>query len=247
MFIPGIPTRIEHAVYGSFPFWDRGYGILTRSGDCRPEWLASLKQACQRLGEPPANSAAAASLFVTRVNRGPWMIVGVFPQGLDDQGRPGALAFHALFVSDFAYRWSGADLFGLGQHLRGQWSAVDLERELAPIAWTARPATNRGKSQASVEPQRSVIATALAHGRRVVVQSDHPINELALSVWSILSPRVRTRTTLATWAFDTANQFQLVAMPKIMRSTVRAGDLLIGPGYADRADERDESFTPVSG
>ena len=46
--------HFEQAVYGSFPFWNRGYGVLAHSAGCRPEWLAELRHVCQRYGEPPA-------------------------------------------------------------------------------------------------------------------------------------------------------------------------------------------------
>ncbi len=83
-----VEVRYEQAVYGSFPFWNRGYGVLARSAGCRPDWVAALKAACQRYGERPAGIADADALFAMRIDRGPWMIVGVFPQGCDDAGRP---------------------------------------------------------------------------------------------------------------------------------------------------------------
>ena len=85
--------------------------MLARSAGCRPEWLAELRTACQRYGEPPTGAAQADGLFALRLESGPWMIVGVHPQGCDDRDRPGALAFHALFVGRWAYRWAGADPF----------------------------------------------------------------------------------------------------------------------------------------
>src|SRR5689334_21616575 len=85
-------VRFEQAVYGSFPFWDRGYGVLAQSPGCRPEWLAELKAACQRFGEPPPGTSPAGGMFSFRLPSGPWAIVGVGSPGLDDQGRPGALS-----------------------------------------------------------------------------------------------------------------------------------------------------------
>ena len=81
-----VTFRLEQAVYGSFPFWHRGYAVLAHSAGCRPEWLAELRTACQRCGEPPAGLLPADSLFALRLQSGPWMIVGVYPQGCDDQG-----------------------------------------------------------------------------------------------------------------------------------------------------------------
>ena len=78
----------------------------------------------------------ADSLFALRLKCGPWMIVGVHPQGCDDQGRPGALAFHALFVGRWAYRWIGADPFAFAGALRGDWSSADRDRTLPAVTWT---------------------------------------------------------------------------------------------------------------
>lgn len=85
-----VHVRYEQAVYGSFPFWDRGYAMLAQSPGCRPRWLAELRAACQRHGERPAGAAEAGGLFALRPAGGPWLIVGVSPQGRDDRGRPGS-------------------------------------------------------------------------------------------------------------------------------------------------------------
>ena len=84
-------VRFEQAVYGTFPFWHRGYGVLAHSAGCRPEWLAELRTVCQRFGEPPAGGREADAIFALRLERGPVLIAGVHPQGRDDQERPGAL------------------------------------------------------------------------------------------------------------------------------------------------------------
>src|SRR4051794_30474773 len=97
-------VRYEQAVYGSFPFWDRGYDVLAHSPGCRPEWLAGMRAACQKFGERPRGVEEVGGLFALRLAEGPWMIVGPSVQGADDRGRPGALAFHALFLSPREYR-----------------------------------------------------------------------------------------------------------------------------------------------
>jgi hypothetical protein len=118
-------VRVEQAVYGSFPFWNRGYAVLARSLGCRPEWLAALQTASQRYGERPTGVAEADGLFALRLKRGPWMIVGVSAQGRDDRDRPGALAFHALFVGPWTY-WScgiptaSAHRFAVANRLRSK-------------------------------------------------------------------------------------------------------------------------------
>ena len=49
---------LEQLVYGSFPFWDRGYDVLARSPGCRAEWVADVLAACRQFGEAPAGRDA---------------------------------------------------------------------------------------------------------------------------------------------------------------------------------------------
>lgn len=226
--------RFEQAVYGSFPFWQRGYAILAQSAGCRPEWLAELRTACQRCGEPPAGALAANSLFALRLKCGPWMIVGVHPQGSDDQGRPGALAFHALFVGPWAYRWIGADPFALAGLLRRDWSAADRDRTLPALTWAAgaTAAATPCRDSAASDSRLAPIVEALMQRRRAVVQSHEPIDELARSVWCALPRSVRHRATVATWAFDNTNGFDLVALPKLAGVAVDDSALILALEYA---------------
>ena len=124
-------VRFEQAVYGSFPFWHRGYAVLARSAGCRTSWLDALQRAGQRFGERPTGVVEAASLFALPLRRGPWMIVGVFPLGCDDQGRPGALAFHGLFVSRWTYWRAGLDPFVFAPALRDCMERGRSGRDLA--------------------------------------------------------------------------------------------------------------------
>jgi hypothetical protein len=230
-----LTIRLEQAVYGSFPFWDRGYAILAHSAGCRPQWLAELKAACQRCGEPPAGLAPADSLFTMRLRGGPWMIVGVHPQGSDDQGRPGALAFHALFINPWAYRWIGADPFAFVDCLRGDWSKDDRGRILPAAVWSAA-ARNVATSTPyhDNDPRLPQVVAALSQGRRVVVQSTEPIDGLARNVWRALPRSVRSRATVATWAFDNANQFDLVGLPKLVGMRLNGSDLILALEHAGR-------------
>jgi hypothetical protein len=232
-----LPTKIrfEQAVYGSFPFWHRGYSLLCRSDGCHPEWLAEMRAVCQRYGEPPTGTTEADSLFALQLKCGPWMIVGVHPQGFDDQDRPGATAFHALFVGPWAYRWAGADPFAFTGAIRRDWIPADQDRRMSTGTCTLGPKTTADSNPAADGDARlPLIVSALTLGRRVVVQSIEPIDGLARSVWPRLSHSVRRRTSVATWAFDNANNFELVALPKLAGVALNSSDLVIAVEHAGR-------------
>ena len=203
-------VRYEQAVYGSFPFWDRGYDVLACSPGCRPEWLAELKGACQRLGEKPAGAGKAGGLFALRLPGGPWAVVGVEELEADDRGRHGALAFHALFVRPRDYaRDAGGSPFGLAGALRTGWSA-DVRALPAGVI-----EVGEGASVGVSEGRAARIAAAIARGRRVYLESAGPIDGLAREVWGALPARVRRRASVATWAFGAGNRFDLVALPRV--------------------------------
>ena len=178
MIMPMVQVRFEQAVYGSFPFWHRGYGVLARSVGCRSEWLAELRTICQRYGESPAGTPQADSLFALRLRSGPWMIVGVHPLGFDDRDRPGALAFHALFIGRWAYRWAGADPFAFAGAMRRNWCPADQHRSLLSGRWTIRRTNQRlpPSNRAATNPGQplALIVTALtgAPGCRPVKRAD---------------------------------------------------------------------------
>jgi hypothetical protein len=206
-------VRYEQAVYGAFPFWNRGYEVLTRSAGCRAEWLSALKLAAQRFGEQPTGVAETSSLFALCLPLGPWMIVSVSPQGTDDQERPGALAFHGLFVSRWAYWWSGSSPFPFASAFRDDWNRNDQDR-LMPAGQVVLPClepTTATDKDSLVNP----IVEAMRLGRKVVLASADPIDDLATAVWRRLPARIRHKASVATWAFSTANGFDLVAVPRI--------------------------------
>ncbi|HEV3165310.1 MAG TPA: hypothetical protein VGZ22_14885 [Isosphaeraceae bacterium] len=203
-------VRYEQAVYGSFPFWDRGYAVLAQSPGCRTEWLADLKTACQRFGEPPLGTSAAGAMFALRLPSGPWAIVGVGSPGLDDQGRPGALSFHALLVAPREFRKARFDPFALADALRRDWGpdTKGLESGSWPVERTPEPASTD-------DPELRWTVARLMEGRRVARESADPIDGLARGVWLALPEHVRRRAAVATLAFTTANRFDLVSLPRL--------------------------------
>jgi hypothetical protein len=207
-----VAIHYEQAVYGSFPFWDKGYAVLAQSAGCRPEWISALRTACQRFGERPrtVTEANVRGLFALRLISGPWMIAGVGSPGRDDHGRPGALAFHALFLSPREYGRAECDPFALAGALRTDWTAAT--RDLPSGTWTITPS---GPTSPPADPQAARIAAALVRGERVAIEAAAPIDALAREVWRGLPTRVRQKVSVATWAFANGNQFDLVAMPRL--------------------------------
>jgi hypothetical protein len=217
--------RYEQAVYGSFPFWNRGYAMLARSEGCLPEWLDAMRHACQGFGERPAGVESFRSHFATPLGRAHWMIVQADSLGCDDQGRPGATAFHALFVTSWAYRRAGADPLAFVPAFRADWTADDQARPLLPGSMKA--VRSREDPSAAVDPRVEPIAAALGRGRRAIVQSTTPADALVRAVWRRLSGRTRRKTSVATWAFGDANRFNLLASPRIGGLALDGSELVI--------------------
>jgi hypothetical protein len=225
-------VRLEQAVYGSFSFWNRGYAVLAQSLGCRREWLAELQTAGQRYGERPTRAPEAEGLFALKMRCGSWMIAGVSAQGCDDRGRPGALAFHALFVSAWTYWWSGGNPFAFSGGLRRQWTAADVGTTLPSYGQISRSAAAVESAHSSCPMEQDQVnrtVAALLRGRRVIVESPKPIDTLARIVWRRLPRQVRCRASVATWAFENANRFDLVALPKLAGVTLDDSDLILAP------------------
>jgi hypothetical protein len=228
----------EQAVYGSFPFWHRGYGVLARSAGCRPEWLEALRLAARRFGERPTGVAERDGLFALPLRRGPWMIVGVFPQGCDDQGRPGALAFHALFLDRWAYRKAGSNPFAFAPALRREWTESDQDTVLPTGRLTLSGPGRQGHEHeqglvGEADGRVEAIVAALGRGQKVVIPSPEPIEDLARAVWERLPGRLRRRASVATWAFDHAGHFDLVAVPRLAGITPEPSGLILDAGVTD--------------
>ncbi len=127
---------LEQLVYGSFPFWDRGYDVLARSPGCRAEWVAEVLAACRRFGEAPAGVTPSPALFsVPLAERPPGDRGGRAARGRRP-GTPGALAFHALLVQPRDYRKAGSNPFAFAGAIRRDWSA---EATLDALDWTVEP------------------------------------------------------------------------------------------------------------
>lgn len=212
-FFRGSQTvRFEQAVYGSFPFWDRGYDVLARSPGCRAEWVLAFRRACQEFGEPPAGVEPAGDvLFTTKLERRLWLIAGVGFVGADDRGRPAALVFHGLFVAEREFRKAGFNPFQFERVLKREWSNGTRDLQSGSITVEQPAAVSRDFDAARLN---SIVAS-LASGRRVALESDRPITHLARAVWDALPSRARTHASLATFAFSNASRFDLAAFPRL--------------------------------
>jgi len=217
--------RCEQAVYGSFPFWSRGYAMLAASAGCPPDWREAMRNACQRFGERPAGVDRFRSRFVLPLGRSARMIVQVDSLARDDQGRPGALVFHALFVSSWSYRRAGASPWAFAPAFRTDWTAADQDAVLPQ--GSLKPERPAPEPEGPLDPRVEPIVEALNRRRRVVVQSPSPADELFQAVWRRLPGSTRRRTSVATWAFGNANQFDLVAMPRLGGLRPDGGELVL--------------------
>jgi len=205
--------RYEQAVYGSFPFWSRGYAMLAASPGCLPEWRDAMRGACQRFGERPAGVDRFRSRFTLPLSRSAWMIVQVDSSGRDDHGRPGALVFHALFVSSWSHRRAGGAPWAFAPAFRTDWTAADQDAILPQGSF--KPARPETATTEPLDPRVEPIVEALSRRRRVVVQTPSPADELFQAVWRQLPGSTRRRTSIATWAFGNANPFDLLAAPRL--------------------------------
>ena len=161
--------------------------------------------------------------------------------GGDDRGRPGALAFHALFLSRREYRRTGFDPFLLEGVLRNDWTADAAARPLPSGSRAISPVLGWLESHQpdpGVLPTAARIAAALVGGHRVALEAAAPIDTLAQQVWQALPARLRRRASLATWAFANGNRFDLVALPRL------AG-VALDASYLDRATLESENGLPA--
>lgn len=201
--------RFEQAVYGSFPFWSRGYALLASSPGCRPSWLAEFQAVCQRFGEPPAGAAPHASILSFPLEDGSRAVVGAFPQGQDDRGRPGALAFHGLFLTRSEFARIHENPFRVTAALRSVWQP---ETTLETGELEAVP-DDPVEPRLDDDGQR--IVRALCRGERVAVLSETPIEPLVRQVWDNLPRRARQRLSFATMAYASTIGVSLAAFPRL--------------------------------
>src|SRR5262249_48904441 len=112
---------IEQALYGGQAA--RGYRFLARSEGFVDDWLPEAERLCAGFGERPAGVACPAAVFAQPFGKDYVAVVQVADQGIDDAGRPGALAFHIVVVPRGAYSHGIGDPFLVADRFPPPWSA----------------------------------------------------------------------------------------------------------------------------
>lgn len=232
-----VTVRCEQAVYGSFPFWNKGYDVLATSADCRSEWVAEFARICRSLGQPPSDVAPLVSrlLFAQKLPSGPWVIALGSVQGCDDRGRPGAWAFHGLFLSGRDYRKAGASPFPFRTHLHDSFSA-STRMDSARLAVDPEPAPDR---ETPIDPAK---IRWLRRGRKLRRLSDRETMESAQNFWRACPIDIRRKRSLTTWAFRPGSDFHWasIAAPIVAESVDSSPE----PVWRFQADELE--ITPAS-
>ena len=200
----------EQAIYGSFPFWNRGYDVLGRSPLCQTKWLICMKETCQLLGERFRDAAPPGGLVSRWLEDGTWLLIHPYCSGSDDLGRPDTVAFHGVFLTPENAKLAQFDPFALAQTFREDWGP-ETSSVLSGTITPVRPKSFRGSEDLRVGP----LIEAIRQGQRVLIESIEPIDRLASEVWKALPRRLRHRRSLATWAYTDTGVFDLVGLPRL--------------------------------
>lgn len=200
----------EQAVYGSFPFWDKGYATLARSAGCRDEWLADFKHLCQSLGQPPNEATPRVNqlILAKKLPSGPWLVCQGSAQGCDDRGRPGAWAFHGLFLSGRDYRRAGATPFAFRSVFLDQFQP-DLKLNSKRVEMETPGQTDIS----GILSFRPDLLKWISRGLKFRLLTDNPADLYLLeALWSQVPASTRRNRSIATWVFRSEADFHLAAL-----------------------------------
>lgn len=207
--LPGLqnskPVVCEQAVYGTFPFWNKGYAVLAQSGGVRQEWLSEFVHLCQSLGQPPSESTPVVTslVFVKRLESGPWVLCKGTWQGCDDRGRPGAWAFHALFLSGSDYRRTGSQPFLFESHFQTEFSSnLVLDTLSLKIS---------GNSRHSGIPNRLLLKSLRRH-RQIRLLKEKPADDDVSQFWDLLPKGISSSRSFTTRAFRWDSDFDFAVV-----------------------------------
>ncbi|MFM7127736.1 MAG: hypothetical protein ACKO0V_00080 [bacterium] len=200
----------EQAIYGSFPFWDKGYALLAASDGCQKSWLDEFIRLCRSLGQPPGEASPEIDslLFASPLSSGQWVVALGSAQGCDDRGRPGAWAFHALFLSRADYRRAGASPFAFETCFRKRFQKeISLEKLAIEIATDK---SHFVKSN-SATIHRTIINTMKQSKRIRILDENTSINSFR-EFWCVLPEKIRLARSITTMSFRHHSDFDIAAM-----------------------------------
>jgi hypothetical protein len=201
----------EQAIYGSFPFWDQGYALLARSPGCRSESATEFSRLCQSLGQPPSDASPEIDrlLFAARLTSGDWVIALGSSQGCDDRGRPGAWAFHGLFLSHADYKKTGAWPFAFENCFKTQFHLNQiLEKIQVEVENHADSANSLSKNQ-MIKPEWMKFIRRRNYLR--IHQENTTIEEFR-AIWQKIPGRERARNSMTTMLFRPSADFNIAAI-----------------------------------
>lgn len=196
-----VTVTCEQAVYGSFPFRDQGYDILTATAGCKPEWIEAFARYCRELGQPPSEVAPLVDhlLFARKIPSGPWVVALGSAQGCDDRGRPGAWAFHCIFLSNRDYGSIGATPFALRPLLTDRfYPGMILDSGPADVVRSTEP------SEITEDPAK---IRWISRGRKLRYVSSQDTFAVTERFWHSLGIGTRKRRSLTTWSFRSDTPF----------------------------------------
>jgi hypothetical protein len=203
---------LEQAIYGTGT--SGGYQFLAQSPGFREEWRALAEQICTRFGDRPAGVTCPACVFSQPFERQHVVVVQVADQGVDDAGRPGAIAFRLLLLPRHMYEHLG-DPFAIADRYPPPW---DARGELPVLEWTGGPLPPR-----TVEDVQRVLKTdngpallggvqALLDGSRLVFERARPDGDLVRGLWTLLPHSSRAHLWPASFAFSNALGFDALVV-----------------------------------
>lgn len=207
--------RIEQAIYSNAG--SGGYHFVARSPGFEEGWLPEAERLCTGFGERPAGVSCSLAVFARPFAVKHVAVVQVADQGLDDTGRPGALAFRLLIVPVKLYQDLGGDPFHLA--------------DLLPPTWNARGELTSLDGPFDPPPQRTVAmlqkiidvphsptllggVQALLDGGRLVFERNEPSPDLVRSLWALLPTASRFDLWPTSYAFGNGHQFHVVVVPR---------------------------------
>lgn len=208
---------IEQGLYGTGD--TSGYQFLARSPGFLDEWLPRAQEMCTGFGDRPVDVACPGSIFALPLDRQHVAVVQAMDLGHDEAGRPGALGFHLLVLSQDAYTFLGGDPFHLAEQFAPPWGA---RGELPALSCPGQPPPARTVAQIQsllarfrhMQPTLLGGVQSLVDGGRLVFERSEPDPDLLRCLWTLLPTRTRSQLWPASFAFGNALGFDAVVVPR---------------------------------